>query len=210
MLKEHFYCKIVKPRDRTFWNRCVRFEYDTFAASGYIDKNPEKKIPHYDQYDHSSFLAVYPEQKKRNEAKIPIAGIMRLFYAPHAHKMQEGLYPILDLYNRSGLYPDKLDILLNLDPRDTVNIGALALNEKFRSPDFFMKIMGAFYVFCCNNRYLYAFASLENFFLHETLKKYFTLIDVGPRLPFRGAPSILTIIDIFDQLIPSTKEQPAS
>lgn len=201
MLNDRLNYKIVRPGDRTLWNRCVRFEYDVFAGSGYIEKNPRRMIPHYDQYEHSLFLAVFPEERKKNDADITIAGVMRLFYAPHAPGMQEGLFPILDLYDRSGLYPEKLEILMGLDPKETINVGALALNEKFRSLDFFMLILGAFFVFCCDNRYLYGFASLENFFLHETLKKHFTVIDIGPRLLFRGAPSILTVIDIFDQLV---------
>jgi hypothetical protein len=113
--------------------------------------------------------------------------------------MQEGLFPIFDLYDRSKLYGDKLEILMNLDPTDVINIGALAIEKNFRNTLCFMQLMQFFFKFCCEKRFLYGFASLENFFLYDILKKYFTLIALGPSISFRGAPSILTIIDIFDQ-----------
>lgn len=200
MKKDIFNCKIVKPGDKYAWNRCVHFEYDIFVESGYIEKNPERIIPKYEQYKHSLFLVVYPEDKNKLKVDITIAGVLRLFYAPHSNKMQGGLFPILDMYDKSVLYPERLEILMKLDPKETVNVGALALKENFRSLDCFMEILGAFFIFCCENRYLYAFASLENLFLYEAFKKYFTLLDIGPRISFRGAPSILAIIDIFDQL----------
>jgi hypothetical protein len=198
---------IVKPENKSLWNRCTRFEYDMFIESGYIAENPAKKIPKYDEYYHSVILMAYPVNKKKDEADINIAGVMRLFYAPHADKMQEGLFPIFDLYDRSKLYGDKLEILMNLEPTDVINIGAMAIGKNFRNTRCFIHLFLVFFKFCCENRYLYGFASLENFFLYDILKRYFTLIDLGPNISFRGAPSILTIIDIFDQLESSSTQR---
>jgi hypothetical protein len=197
---------IVKPENKYLWNRCTRFEYDIFIESGYIAENPAKKIPKYDEYDHSVILMVHPVNKEKDKADLNIAGVMRLFYAPYADKMQEGLFPTFDLYDRSKLYGDKLEILMNLEPMDVINIGAMVIGKNFRKTTCFMQLINFFFKFCCENRYLYGFASLENFFLYDILKKIFTLIDLGPTISFRGAPSILTIIDIFDQLESSSMQ----
>lgn len=207
MNKDILNSTVVKPENKYLWNRCTRFEYDIFVESGYIAENPGKKIPKYDEYDHSVFLMVHPVNKKKDEADIIIAGVMRLFYAPYADKMQEGLFPIFDLYDRSKLYRDKLEIFMKLDPGEVINIGALAIGTKFRKLQGFMKFLEIYFKFCCENRYLYGFASLENLFLYDILKKYFTLIDMGPTLLFRSAPSILTIIDLFDQLESSSTQR---
>ena len=58
---------IVEPENEYLWNRCTRFEYDIFIESRYIAENPEKKIPKYDEYNHSVILMVHPVNNKKDE-----------------------------------------------------------------------------------------------------------------------------------------------
>jgi len=200
MEKNNFICRIISPGDKSLWDNCVRFEYDIFVESRYIKENPGKKIPSYDQYDHSLFLALFLENNRKVEPDI--AGLMRLFYAPpSADKMGEGLFPSFDLYDRAKLYPEKLEMLLRLNPGEIINVGAMVVKKDFRTNECFMKLQEFYCKFCCENRYLYGLVAIENLHLHQVLKTIFNVIDIGPsNILFRGVPSVLVILDIFDQL----------
>jgi len=157
---------VVKPGD-ALWEECLMTEYQVFVDSQYISENPQKRLIAYDSYSPVEFIC--------GTVGDEIAGTMRIVYAPDHSKMKFSLFPTIDSHEKLRFFPGKLDDCMAMDPRQCIDIAAMAVKPEHRNSLTSSALVNKI---------------IKNLWSSETLRYAFAAIDTPffEKLQSRGIP----------------------
>ena len=147
--------KIIKPTDRSLWNKCESLEYEIFHECGYVPISAEDRLNDFDCYPTMEFLAAFQKSSGKSYETKKLLGILRTIYSCRGNKLIKESFPTLYHANKLDytsnealhdsklkppyednktlwLYADIFDWLMKCDPRKFVDWAAIAVTQEGR------------------------------------------------------------------------------
>jgi ornithine decarboxylase len=206
--------KIVQTENHDLWSKCEALEYDVFYAEGYVDYNPEKRIPDFDKFEKKEFIAALENDL--------LVGAMRVIYS-EAGQMEKELFPTLDharildySYEASvnnpqlkppyednktlWLYFDVYEKIRTLSPANTLDLSSMAIKRNRRDSSASKRIITNIMYRIWSQNKKYAFGAIDTTFYQKLKSRGLPFMDMGPSVMYWGTPTTPTLINTHEIL----------
>lgn len=196
-IKDKIKTIIVNPQNTDMWKRCESLEYNIFLKTGYIKPTPEKRIKDYDPYHEVEMIAALKGKKGQDSQEKILTGVYRYIVASKKNKMDFGLFPTIDAYEKLGISDSELSKLMKLNPQKVIDTTSMAVSPEYRDYVTSKLLWTRMFTRAWELGIRYGVAAIDHdFFLR--LQKRFPCRALGPSKMYWGSYTTPTFIDSYD------------
>lgn len=188
----------IVQKDDPSWAACETLEYEVFTDPkiGFYEPNDEGRITDFDSFGHQEFVAAILDGE--------VVGTLRLIYADEP-VMREGLFQTFDHRSELGIYPESVERLEAIDPRNLVDFATMSVTRAARSSGAFEAIITRTLRRMWETNRRFGLACIDTPLYGKYKGRGLHFHDLGPSVPYWGSPTTAALLDSYS--IPEGKDR---